>query len=188
MPDWLRSLFHWLGQILKPVGRLLRWIGRFMPDAPYARILLWALLIGLASWLLWLLYLHFFPRHDPPKKRREAMRIEDDVLPEAASARRWLQEADALAAEGRYAEAVHHLLIRSIDDIGKRRPQLIRPALTSRDLAAAREIPFNPRRSFADIAAVVERSLFGGRAVDIDDWTACRTAYDDFARAREWRR
>jgi hypothetical protein len=182
LPDWLSDVFKWLGDVLKPIGRL-------MPDLPYARILLWGLLIAAALWLAWLLYVHFFPHHPLRRKRPEpSASAEDDGLPEAAVARRWLEEADALAASGSYAEAAHHLLIRSIEDIGNRRPHFLRPALTSRDIAAATEIPVIPRQLFANIAAVVERSLFGGRAVDAGDWSACRTAYDDFARGRDWRR
>ena len=36
---------------------------------------------------------------------------------------RLAREADALAAEGRFAEAIHHLLLRSVEDIGRRRPR-----------------------------------------------------------------
>jgi hypothetical protein len=182
LPDWLSDFFKWLGKLLEPIGKL-------MPDLPFARIILWTLLIGAALWLAWLLYVHFFPHHRFRGTRAEtAPLVEDDGFPEAAVARRWLEEADALAADGRYAEAVHHLLIRSIEDIGKRRPRVVRPALTSRDLAAASEIPPAPRHLFADIAAVVERSLFGGRPVDAGDWSACREAYGHFAKGREWRR
>jgi hypothetical protein len=39
---------------------------------------------------------------------------------------------------------------------------------------------------FATIAAVVERSLFGGRSVGADDWSSCRAAYADFARQPSW--
>ncbi len=55
--------------------------------------------------------------------------------------RSWLDEADALAAKGRFAEAIHHLLLRSVEDIARRRPKLVRPALTSRELSASDGIP-----------------------------------------------
>ena len=187
-PAWLRAFFDWLGDALKPLGDFLRWIGSQMPDVPYARIILWALLIAVLLWLSWLLYLHFFPLHAHRRTRSAAGEAVEDIAPEAAAARGWLQEADALAAQGHYAEAVHHLLIRSIEDIGRRRPQLLKPALTSRDIAAAKDIPVVPRHFFANIAAVVERSLFGGGAVDAGDWSTCRAAYSDFAEKRGWTR
>ena len=126
-----------------------------------------------------------WPRH----RRLIAVDVEEEETwaPEAAPARAWLREADALAAEGRYAEAVHHLLFRSIEDIGRRRPRLVRPALTSRELAAAEALPPPARSLFARIAGLVEHSLFGGRPVEAGDWTAARAAYADLVLPGTWR-
>jgi len=192
-PEWLLAFGRWLQHALAPLGRFFRWIGSFIPDAPYARILLWTVIAVLAMTLIAAIYQRI--RHGEWRlsrfRRRSALAPEpgaDELewLPEAAPAREWLAEADRLAAQGQFGEAVHHLLLRSVEDIARRRPQLVRPALTSRDLARASSIPTGPRRLFADLAAVVERSLFGGAAVSSDDWGACRAAYADFARARSW--
>jgi hypothetical protein len=80
------------------------------------------------------------------------------------------------------------LLFRSIEDIDSRRPDLVRPALTSRDIAALEAIPGPPRSAFARIAMLVERSLFGARPLAAGDWSECRKAYEDFAFAEGWRR
>ena len=185
----MQAFFDWLGDLFAPVGKLLRWIGHLMPDAPYARIILWLLLIAAATWVLWLLYQHLFPQHVRQRRALPSAEAEtDEGRPDIAAARGWLQEADALAAEGRYGEAVHHLLIRSIEDVGKRRPQLLRPAITSRDIAAASAIPAVPRTIFARIAALVVRILLCGQPVGHDDWSACRAAYSDFAEKRIWSR
>ena len=64
----------------------------------------------------------------------------------------------------------------------------VQPALTSRDLAAAHSLPIRARQLFAGIAAVVERSLFGGRTVGEDEWLTCRSAYSDFTRTAAWKR
>ncbi|MFN3387398.1 MAG: hypothetical protein ACK40O_00575 [Allosphingosinicella sp.] len=106
--------------------------------------------------------------------------------PQEAPARALLEEADRLAAAGRYSEAAHLLLYRSIEDIDDRRPDLVRPALTSRDIAGAPALPAGPRAAFSRIVLLVERSLFGGRALDGGDWVACRAAYEAFAFADEW--
>jgi hypothetical protein len=193
-PEWLKAFGHWLKSVLAPVGRALNWIGSLMPDAPYARIPLWTVIVALVLLLTWVVYnrLRYGEWRMPQLRRRkfaataDVEAVEEDWAPEAAPAREWLSEADRLAGEGRYGEAVHHLLLRSVEDIARRRPQLVRPALTSRDLARAAGIPLAPRRLFADLAAVVERSLFGGAAVGSDDWDACRTAYADFTKARSW--
>ena len=114
-----------------------------------------------------------------------AVEVESEAwMPDAAPARAWLREADALAAQGRFAEAIHHLLLRSIEDIARRRTRLVRPALTSR--AGSPAIPPAARSIFGDIAAVVERSLFGGRAVAADDWAQARERYAGFALAEAW--
>lgn len=186
-PAWLRAFYDWLGDVLAPVGKLFRWLGSLIPDAPYARILLGILLVAALLWLCRLAYLHLLPRRvvSPPV---DDAGEEDEALSQAAAARSWLQEADALAAQGRYGEAVHHLLLRGIEDIRRRRPQALRPSLTSRDIAAAQAIPAAPRMLFARIAAVVEASLFGGQPVSAEQWSSCRAAYSDFAERRIWAR
>ncbi|HYE26805.1 MAG TPA: DUF4129 domain-containing protein [Allosphingosinicella sp.] len=191
-PRWLRDFIEWLDWALRPLGRLIDWISSFMPDAPYARIFLWTVLAGAALALGVALYRRLrYGEWRLPWRRGAAADLpeteEETWSPEAAPARSWLREADALAAEGRYAEAVHHLLFRSIEDIGRRRPRLVRPALTSRELAAAEALPPPARSLFARIAGLVERSLFGGRAVDAGDWTAARAAYADLVLPGTWR-
>lgn len=192
-PEWLAALGRWLAHLFSPVGRLLRRLFGWLPDLPYARILLWSVLAIAAIALASMAYERI--RHGewrlPRIRRRRATRVEDedepDWMPDAAPVRAWLREADALAAQGRYGEAIHHLLLRSVDDIRHRRPHVVRPAATSRELADAQALPVAARTSFAGIARLVERSLFGGRAVDRDDWTSARTAYADFALAGHWR-
>ena len=78
-------------------------------------------------------------------------------------------------------------MFRSIEDIDSRRPALVRPALTSRDIAALPAIPSRPRGAFARIAMTVERSLFGRRPLGPEDWRDCRSAYEEFAFAEAWR-
>jgi hypothetical protein len=125
-----------------------------------------------------------------PRRRSLAEPVavaDEEWTPDAAPVRAWLREADALAAERRYAEAAHSLLIRSVEDMARRRPRLVRPALTSRELAASPDVPVPARALFSDIAALVERSLFGGRAVAADDWQVARAAYTDYALPQAWR-
>lgn len=108
--------------------------------------------------------------------------------PEEEQAVQLLDEADVLANEGRYDEAVHLLLHRSIGEIGAHRPDLVRPALTSRDIARHPLLPPGPASAFARIAALVERSFFARRPLGPDDWQACRVAYREFAFAEGWQR
>ena len=192
-PAWLQALGRWLrDHVFEPIGKFVTWLASFLPDAPYARIFLWGVLVVAALALAWAIFNRLrygewrlkLPRLAPVTD----IAVEEEWAPEEAPARSWLEEADALAREGRFAEAIHHLLFRSIEDIARRRPNLLRPALTSREIAAAEVIPSRARELFAAIARLVERSLFGGRPVGEKDWLEARGAYSDLALAGAWRK
>jgi hypothetical protein len=188
-PRWLL----WLIEHLRPVGRFFAWITSLMPAAPLAQILLWSVIVVALLALIWLIVDRVRAGEwRTPLKRKRARQVavdaaEEEWAPDFAPARAWLDEADALAARGLYAEAVHHLLFRSVEDIQRRRPRVVRPSLTSRELSAAPGIPTVARELFARIAGYVEHSLFGGRAVGADDWMQARAAYADFALPGQWK-
>jgi hypothetical protein len=190
-PAWLETVGRILRKVFEPIGRFLQWIGGFFPDAAYARIILWTVIALGGAALLWALYNRL--RHGEWRLRLprlapvQDLQVEEEWTPEVEGARSWLEEADALAREGRFADAIHHLLFRSIEDIAYRRPALVRPALTSRELAASQGIPGRARDLFAGIARLVERSLFGGNPVSEADWLGAREAYSNFALASAWR-
>ncbi|RZM05554.1 MAG: DUF4129 domain-containing protein [Sphingomonas sp.] len=191
-PAWLRTLGRWLADLFRPIGRFLRWLTSLMPDAPYARILLWMLLAGIAAAVIWMIVERIRSgewRLPAPRRRGEAAadRGGEAWAPDEAPARAWLSAADQLAGEGRFAEAIHYLLFHSIDDIARRRPALRRPSLTSRELAATVLLPAAVRPLFARIAGLVERSLFGGRPVGSEEWEIARAAYADLALPQRWR-
>jgi hypothetical protein len=119
-------------------------------------------------------------------KERRGRTEKEDWRPAEEPAQQLLDEADVLAGEGRYDEAARLLLHRSIGEIDAHRPELVRPALTSRDIAGHPALPARPAAAFARIAALVERSLFARRPLGADDWQACRTAYREFAFAEGW--
>ena len=65
-----------------------------------------------------------------------------DWRPKEARARLLLAEADALAAQGLYSEAAHHLLLHSIQDVEDHRPRAIRYSLIlNRSICAASDLP-----------------------------------------------
>lgn len=170
VPDWLRLLIDAIAEF---------W--------PVLRVFFW---IGVAALLLFLLYqlARRLAGERWPWRRSHAEAETESWRPEQAPARALLAEADRLAADERFDEAAHLLLFRSIDDIEARRPRLVQPALTSRDIAAAPDLPEGPRRAFQSIVLLVERSLFGGRRLARADWEHCRSAYEEFAFAGAWAR
>ena len=166
----------------------LRALGNFLRDIfPILEILFWVLLAALAAYLLYVIARRL-AGSDWPWRRSTGEEQLPDLQPERGRARTLLAEADALAGAGRYSEAIHLLLFRSIDDIDERRPAVVRPALTSRDIAALDAIPPAPRSAFVRLVMAVERSLFGGRTLGPEDWRDCRGAYEEFAFAESWRR
>jgi len=169
-PSWLEAL----ARLLEALGPGLKWI--FIGG-----------LVLAAALVLFFIGRELLYARMPKRKAKTAGEAADDWRPTEQAARTLLEDADRLAAEGRFDEAVHLLLFRSIEDIAARRPQAVRPALTSRDLARAEGLPGEARRAFSAIAAAVERSFFGGRAVDAVGFTECRRAYEAFALPGVWR-
>ena len=170
VPAWLEALARWLRD---------SW--------PVLKVLTWVVLGAIALFILYMIVSQFVDVRWPWRRRDEGMPEEPEWRPDAAPVRALLVEADALAAAGRYAEAARLILLRSVDDIMKRRPGLVRPATTSRDLAETPEIPAAARPAFASIASVVEISLFADRGATAEAWTRARSAYADFALAGNWR-
>ena len=110
------------------------------------------------------------------------------LAPDEAKARVLLAEAEALAASGDYDGAVHLILRRSVEDIGDRLPDFVRPSLTARDIAASPSLPDRARSAFATIAVVVEAALFARTPVGVEGWQRARDAYADFALRGTWNR
>ena len=174
---------HWVLAVLRAIGQFIAWIGQGLG---------WVFVAGLAIALLIILAFivrEFISARWPnllKKKPSKPKPAPEDWRPTAAVARALLEEADKLAAAGRYAEAARLLLHRSIEEIEGRRPRLVRPALTSREISGLQDIPETARSTFAAIAAVVERSFFGGRDVDAAGFAECRRTYEAFAFPGAW--
>lgn len=170
-PDWIEAL----GRFLKSIS-------------PYLLDLFWVILAALALVLAYYIGREVLRRRGwwTPKPK-EVQPLRPEWQPEPEKARLLLDDADRLAKGGRFREAAHLLLLRSIQDIDDQRPQLVRPALTTREIAGLKQVPQSARDCFGDIARTVERSLFGGRDVTQQDFARCRDAYQRFALPQTWR-
>jgi len=120
------------------------------------------------------------------RRRGAARHTPADWRPEERRARALLADADRLAAAGDFDRAAHLLLHRSIEDIDGRRPRLLRPALTARDIARLDAVPGPARVAFMTIAGFVEASFFGGRALGPEAFAECRRSYEAFAFPGAW--
>lgn len=164
---------------LEPLAAFVKWLS---PAFPY---IFWGAVALVALGILWFVVRNFTAL-EWPWRRRASESAEDSWQPEEGVARALLSEAEALAAEGRFAEAARLLLRRSVEDIARRLPQFLKPSLTARDIAGADALPGAAPPAFAAIARVVEVSAFGSRAVSADAWAECRAAYARFALPDSW--
>jgi hypothetical protein len=173
LPAWLKAL----GLFMKG----------FVTALPVLKVLFW---IGLGVAVLFLALLiaremfgvrFAFRRKAPPARAAPA-----DWRPEAWKARALLEDADRLAAEGDFDRAARLLLRRGVEDIEARRPRLIRPALTAREIAVLEGVPEGARDAFARIARAVEASWFGARSLSPEEFADCRRAYESFAFPEAW--
>ena len=171
IPGWL----HWVGDVLQFI-------------APALKYVFWGGLILIAGLILLAVGREALKLRGP-RARATAPKPSStpEWRPDAAVARDLLAQADALAADGLYAEAAHLLLLRSVEDIQKHQPKALRVSLTTREIAALKAIPDTARPAFARIGRVVERSLFGAASVDATDFADCRQAYEAFALPEGWR-
>lgn len=173
----------------QPPPEWARWIGRLIElAAPLMQWAFWIAVAALAGLLLFLVGRELLRVGWSGGKRRGGARREvEEWRPDAVAARILLQDADALAAAGRYGEAAHLILRRTIQDIELHRPKLVRPSDTSRDIAAFEALPSSARPAFVRIAAAVERSLFARLPLGAAEFQGCRQAYEAFALPEAWR-
>jgi len=166
----------WLLRLQKFLERHADWVG-------YAG---WALLAALVAVLGYFLVRHLIRRgwaqaENPPPRLMPAWQ------PDVVQARLLLHDADALAAEGRFADAAHMLLLVCIQEMRERHPGAVLPALTSREIAHLEMLSPQARQVFSHIALVVERCLFGGRTLAAEDFASVRAAFEQFTIPDTWR-
>ena len=159
----LSDFFIGLFKILFPILELCFWIG------------VGILIVSMLYLIGRTIYETRFARHVKKEKKEEP---EIPLYePARAQARILLDEVDRLAAEGKYGEAVHTLLFRSIQDIDRNRPNVIRRSLTAREIGSLSILTQNSRQAFSTIAGVSELSHFGGNPIGKSGFDIARQAY-----------
>jgi hypothetical protein len=166
-PGWLRSI----AMFLESLG-------------PLFRALFYVVLAGVVLALLWFVFGEAIRIRLgwTREKTIDGKKVIDlEYRPETSRARSLLEEADQLAADGRFAEAVHLLLFRSIEDLQARVSGGVPDSFTAREIAGLKQMPDAMRNALMPIIWVVERSFFGGRMVDQKSWEEARRSYEYFA-------
>jgi len=134
---------------------------------------------ALIAGVLLLAYLVYDLVRSPGRRRRTA---EESPVTPAPPPRREarpgpLPDPEALAAEGRFGEAVHALLLHAVPLLDSRRRSPWPPGATGREMAAAVDLEGAPRRALALLVAAVEHFLFARRPLTQEDWLVCRGAF-----------
>ena len=94
-----------------------------------------------------------------------------------------LLTADELARAGRYVDAMHVLLLKSLTDIRQRLDEEFADSLTSREILRRARLPAAGATALGEIVLGVERSYFGDHPVGLEDYRACRRHFDELGAA-----
>lgn len=89
-----------------------------------------------------------------------------------------IESAERLASAGRFAEAIHSLLLETLAALA--RGARIAPALTSREILERIALPPQARDALSGLVMAVELSRFGGQAAAEDDYRACLDRFQAF--------
>ena len=93
-----------------------------------------------------------------------------------------LEDASRLAAEGRYGEAIHALLLAAIHHFAARARMQVPPSRTSRELARLLPLGVESRTAFNELVRSVELYLFGGVAAGPEDYESSLARFRSLVR------
>lgn len=167
-PGWVQALQNAIGKVIE-----------FL--MPFFKVFFWIIVGALGLLILYAGGLAMWEAYQSRRGKPQSGAPVPEYRPSAAHAEILLQDADALAAQGRYSEAVHLLLFRSIQDIERARPEAIRLSLTAREIGDSTALGPQTRAAFSALAAMVERSHFGTAELNEADFLGARQIYVDFS-------
>jgi len=90
-----------------------------------------------------------------------------------------LAEADRLARQGAFGEALHLILLHCLNELRQRLGMGVPTSLTSREILRLAPLPDARRGALSTIVSAVEISHFGGRPVDEATYRLCRQRCED---------
>lgn len=116
-----------------------------------------------------------------------------DVEPDAPRAATDLQlaavierprdDADELAAQGRFADAIHTLLLRTLHELASQNLVRVTAAMTSREILGRVSLLGDAREALTGLIVAVEQTWFGDDVPQLADYQRCREQFDRFATA-----
>jgi hypothetical protein len=101
----------------------------------------------------------------------------------AAVVERPLDDAEALARAGRFGEAIHVLLLRTLEELVRRLERPLPRSKTSREILVEVRLPDEARGALSHLVSAVEVSFFGGSEPGASDYQVCVERFRRFADA-----
>ncbi len=105
------------------------------------------------------------------------------VTAQDAVVARPLGDAEAFARDGRFAEAIHTLLLRTLEELVRRRAVPLPRSLTSREILVRVALPDAARGALAGLVTATELCWFGGATPGAEDYQLCVERFRSFAAA-----
>ncbi|HEY4241908.1 MAG TPA: DUF4129 domain-containing protein [Kofleriaceae bacterium] len=113
----------------------------------------------------------------PTERGPDTTAIVDAVI------QRPLGDADEFAHHGDYAEAIHTLLLRTLQELARSAAVRIAPANTSREILARVPLLADARDALAGLITTVELTHFGDEPANAADYERCVRQFQVFAAA-----
>ena len=157
--------------------------------AEVLRVLFWAvMIIGLG--LLVFFLVQELPMLRWRRDRPETVGVPGDLWGAKAGGsdladQATLDLADRLAAEGRFGEAVHVLLLYSLQVLRRHLDRKLSPSLTAREIVGLVPLSAERRDDLRLLISAAELCHFGGRSASATEYRGCRETYLRFAAAWE---
>jgi hypothetical protein len=151
------------------------------PRIPILGALMW---VGAIVTLV--LFAFFFAREFfgySPDAEAEQIGDSPELAPDAKVVERPLGDAEQLAGQGLFGEAIHTLLLRTLEELKARHPQPIPSSYTSREILAQVSLGTQARDALAGLITSVEVSHFGGQEPGPTDYQSCLARFRTFATA-----
>lgn len=170
---WLDALFDALGAFFNAL-------------VPLFKIILFGGVVLLFVYILYSIGKAFYDRREQMKALLNRKAPDDslknvEIRPDEVFARNLLDDADKLAAEGHYGEAIRLLLHSSIRDMQERVHRKIGVSLTAREIGLLGSMPDTCRAALHAIIHTVEINVFAGQDVGKAEYDKTRADYQTFA-------
>ncbi|HEX4450258.1 MAG TPA: DUF4129 domain-containing protein [Kofleriaceae bacterium] len=105
------------------------------------------------------------------------------AAPDLAVIERPLGDAEELAHRGEYREAIHTLLLRTLQELARTASVRVAPAMTSREILGRVPLLADARDALAGLITAVELTHFGDDDASEADYVRCRAQFQVFAAA-----